>query len=285
MKRFIVAFALLVPALAHADDPDVIESADLRPPPPAGVVTPEKKHFYVRLGYVFIKPLSTSNPMALSDVDGPASLGLSNGPIVGSGATVASASTPGLIIGYRLPYLHHRLSIETILGLPFTVKFTATGTLATQSLAPTALGIPTGVMPLGPQLGEAKAAPPVVTAVYSLIDHGIFQPYVGLGVGVLFSYDAKVTNPTLTAISNPDMTVSPAVGAVIQAGADFKLYKDWFFRIDVKYIAFMQANAEVHHVVVATPGIPLFGDVEVGTAKMSVMVNPLIIQAGIGVDF
>jgi hypothetical protein len=36
---------------------------------------------------------------------------------------------------------------------------------------------------------------------------------------------------------------------------------------------------------VATPNIPLFGDVEVGTAKMSVNVNPLIVQAGIGTDF
>jgi hypothetical protein len=53
----------------------------------------------------------------------------------------------------------------------------------------------------------------------------------------------------------------------------------------VKFIAFMQANAQVHHIQVQTPDIPLFDTVEIGTAKMSVMVNPLIVQAGIGADF
>jgi outer membrane protein W len=283
---------LLAPAIAYADGPNddaATVSADVdtvHDAPPAGVVAPpEKKRFYIRVGGVFIKPLSTSAPMELSDIDGPASLALMNGPIVGSGASVASAATPGLVVGYRLPYMHRRLSIETVLGLPFTVKFTATGTLATQSLAPTALGIPTGVQPLGPELGEAKAAPPVVTAVYSLIDHGIVQPYVGLGVAVLFSYDAKVTNPTLTADGSPQMSIPPAPGFVVQGGADFKVYKEWYVRVDVKYVAFMHADATVHDIAVATPNIPLFGDVEVGTTKMDVAVNPLIIQAGIGTDF
>ncbi len=286
MKR-LVLLAWLAPALAHAD-PDVSADVDtVHDAPPAGVVAPPEKtkHFYIRVGGVFIKPLSSSNPMELSGVDGPASLALMDGPIVGSGASVASAATPGLIVGYRLPYLHHRLSIETVLGLPFTVKFTATGTLANQSLAPTALGIPTGVMPLGPELGEAKAAPPVVTAVYSLIDHGLVQPYVGAGVALLISYDAKVTNPTLTANGNPEMSIPPAPGFVLQGGADFKVYKDWYVRFDIKYVAFMEARATVNDITVATPNIPLFGTVEVGTAKMDVYVNPLIIQAGVGTDF
>ena len=47
----------------------------------------------------------------------------------------------------------------------------------------------------------------------------------------------------------------------------------------------MQANATVEHIQVKTPELPLFDSVEVGTAKMSVMVNPLIIQAGIGTNF
>jgi outer membrane protein W len=287
-SKLVALGVMLAPALAHADpDPDATASIDtVHDAPPAGVVAPpEKKSFYLRVGGVFIKPLSTSDPMELADIDGPATLALMNGPIVGSGASVASAATPGLIFGYRLHGMHRRLSIETILGLPFTVKFTATGTLATQSLAPTALGIPTGVQPLGPELGEAKAAPPVVTLVYSLIDHGIVQPYVGAGVAVLFSYDAKVTNPTLTADGSPNMSIPPAPGLVLQAGADFKVYKEWYVRLDVKYVAFMQARADVTDIKVATPNIPLFGDVDVGSAKMNVWVNPLIIQAGIGTDF
>jgi outer membrane protein W len=283
MKALVVAL-LLAPALVHADPGDGEQEHDA-PAAPDTVPHEKTRHFYIRVGGVFVKPVSTSNPMELADIDGPASLALQNGPIVGSGASVGSAFTPGLIIGYRLPYLHRRLSIETVLGLPFTVKFMATGTLANDSIAPTALGIPTGVMPLGSQLGEAKAAPPVVTAVYSLIDHGIVQPYVGAGVGVLFSYDAKVTNPTLTAVGQPTMSIAPAPGLVLQGGADFKVYKEWYLRLDVKFIAFMQARAEVHNIQVSTPDIPLFGNVDVGTAKMSVWVNPLIFQAGIGTDF
>ena len=47
----------------------------------------------------------------------------------------------------------------------------------------------------------------------------------------------------------------------------------------------MLAKATVNHIQVKTPDIPLFDTVEVGTAKMSMWVNPLIIQAGIGTDF
>ncbi|HEY0250228.1 MAG TPA: OmpW family outer membrane protein, partial [Kofleriaceae bacterium] len=96
---------------------------------------------------------------------------------------------------------------------------------------------------------------------------------------------AEATNPVLTMISKPDMSIDPAPGLLLQAGLDVKLYKRWYARLDVKFLAFMTANADVHHIQVATPDIPLFGTVEVGTAKMSVTVNPLVFGAGIGADF
>ena len=265
MKRAIIILAFLA-STAHADpmDPD---------------------RFYVRAGVALIDPLSTSKPMELADVDGPASLAIQNGPIAGSGATVDSAAAFALIVGYRLPYMNHKLSVETILGLPFTVKFKSTGSLANDSIAPTALGIPTGVGPLGPELGEAKAAPLTLSMLYRFIDDGRFRPYAGGGFALLVSLNAKATNPMLTAVSQPDMSIAPAPGLLLQTGLDIQLYKKWFARIDVKFIAFMEANAEVHHIQVKTPDIPLFDTVEIGTAKMSVMVNPLIIQAGIGADF
>jgi len=242
---------------------------------------PDGHKFYVRAGAAVIKPLSQSREMELADVDGPASLAVQNGPIAGSGSTVSSAALPAMIVGYQIT---PRWSVEAVLGLPFTVKFEATGTLANESIAPTALGIPTGVGPLGPQLGEAKAAPPVVTAVYRLHE-GRVTPIVGIGASVLFAYDAHATNPMLTAVSQPDMTISPAPGVVFQTGLDAMLTKHIYARLDVKFIAGMLARAEVHHVQVETPGLPLFDTVEVGTAKMSVWVNPLIIQAGIGTNF
>jgi outer membrane protein W len=264
MNRMILLSLLLVPALASAEP---------------------GKTFYLRAGVVHIEPFESSRPMELADVDGPASLSVQNGPIEGSGATISSATIPGMIIGYNLPWLDGKLSLETIIGLPFKVKFQATGTLANESIAPTALGIPTGVMALGPELGEAKALPVVLTAVYRVAQLGPVTPYVGAGPTIMFATNEKVTNPKLTEVSQPDMSIAPAPGLVLQAGLDAKLTNRIYARLDVKFIAFMLARATVSHVQVRTPDLPLFDTVEVGSAKMSMWVNPLIVQAGIGTDF
>ncbi len=280
MNRLIVAALLLAPALAYADDPDATTSV--------AKVAPEKpkvNRFYVRLGVTYVKPLAQSNPIELSDIDGPASLSLQNGPIAGSGTSIGSSTIPSAIIGYVLPVWNNRLSLETVLGPPLDVKFQTTGTLRDKSIAPTALGIPTGVMALGPELGEAKAAPPMITAVYSLIPTGPVRPFVGTGVAVMLTYGAKTTNPILTEVSQPEMSIAPAPGVVLQSGLEGRITQKIYARLDVKFIALMEANATVHHIQVRTPDIPLFDTVEVGTAKMSVWVNPLVLSGAIGMDF
>lgn len=304
VKKILAAALVLAPALASADpDPDAPPASATGASPAAAApdgtfvegvhVHPRRHLFYVRLGGILVKPEPKSSPVVLSDIDGPASLSLQNGPVVGSGATIDSAWTVGGTVGVRLPFLDQHLSLEVVVGAPFTVKFKNTGTLANQSLAPTALGLPTGVAPLGAEMGQATAAPPVLTLVYTILDHGYVQPYVGAGVGVLFTYDAEVTNPMLTAVTKPSMSVDPGVGLVGQVGVDIQLYHDakdrnfrsWYLRLDAKYMAFVKANATVHDIVVQTPDIPLFGNVEVGTAKLSATVNPFVLSAGIGTDF
>jgi len=264
---FILAALLLVPSLAHADRKD-------------------KRRLYLRGGVARLTPLEMSRPMELADVDGPASLAVQNGPIEGSGATVSSATILGLIVGYTLPWKEDRISIETIIGPPFKVKFQATGTLANESIAPMALGLPTGVGPLGPELGEATAVPPVVTMIYSFGEREArVHPYAGGGVSVMFSTDAHVTNPMLTAVAEPEMKIAPAPGLVLQGGIDAKITNRVYARLDVKFIAGMLARARVEHIQVQTPELPVFDTVEVGTAKMSMWVNPLIVQLGVGTDF
>lgn len=242
------------------------------------------RRFYFRAGIARIIPLSSSRELELADVSGPASLALQDGPVAGSGSSVDSATAFAAVLGWRLGH-SGRWSLETIIGAPFTVKFRATGTLANMSLAPTALGLPTGVQPLGPDLGEAKAAPPMLTLVYQLGHFGPITPFAGLGASVLVAYGAKVTNPTLTAVSQPDFNVSPAPGVVLQGGFEANLTHRIYARLDIKFIAGMLARAEVTHIQVATPDLPLFGTVDVGSAKMSVWVNPLVVQAAIGTDF
>jgi outer membrane protein W len=276
--------AIAWPALGHAQPAPGAEHPPA-PSPPAARPTGDPRWLYFRAGGALVAPMTSSRELELSDVNGPASLAVQNGPIAGSGATVGSATIPAVIIGYVVPTASRRWSIETVLGTPFTVKFQATGTLANMSIAPTALGIPTGIGPLGSELGEAKAVPPVLTAVYQLTGDGALRPYLGAGASVLFTYDAHVTNPTLTAVNQPDMTISPAPGLVLQGGLDARLWKSVYARLDVKFIALMMAHAEVHHIEVKTPGLPLFDSVEVGTAKMNLWVNPFIVQAGVGADF
>lgn len=245
-----------------------------------------KRRFYVRaLGVAHVATLDQSREMELADIDGAASLAVQDGPIAGSGATINSATIPAVILGYRLPVLEDRLSVEVIAGKLFTVAFRATGTLANESIAPMALGIPTGVPALGEELGEAQAVPIVSTAVYQLRGRGTLLPYAGAGIAVMFAMDEKITNPILSEVGQPDFDIKPAPGLVLQAGVDARLWKRVYARLDVKFIAGMLARAEVRHVQVRTPALPLFDTAEVGTAKMSAWVNPLIVHAGIGVDF
>jgi outer membrane protein W len=245
---------------------------------------PARPRWYVRAGWAFVAPLTSSGALTLSNVDGPASLALMDGPIPGSGASAGAVSIPAVIIGYVLPWHDRKLSLETVLGPPLEVQFHATGTLATKSLAPSVLGIPTGIPALGSQLAQAEAAPPMVTVVYQLSRLGPLRPYAGAGLAVLLTYDAEVTNPVLTAVGKPQFSVSPAPGLVLQTGLEATIYKRVYARLDVKFIL-LEANAEVDHIQIAAPDLPLFGNVDVGTAKMSMWVNPLIVQAGIGTDF
>lgn len=251
---------------------------------PAHADPAQPARFYFRGGVVNISPQVDSQPVELTDVMGVTSLAIQNGPIAGSGVAVSSATIPAITVGYALPALDRALAIETVLGLPFGVKFRATGTLANQSIAPAALGfIPTGVPALGPELGEATAIPPVVTAVYRP-QFGRIRPLAGAGLAMLFLYDAHITNPVLTQVSQPTFSISRATGLALQTGVEVQLWENLYARLDLKYIAFLEAHATIEHIQVHTT-LPLLSTVNVGTALADVTVNPLIVQAGIGADF
>jgi len=274
-RRALVVAALLASSPAAAERP---ERADRTRP----TITWER--IYVRAGVLHMTPLSQSDEIVLSGVDGPASLAVTAGPIAGSGVALDPFTKPAVIAGYVLPIWNDRLSLETVLSTPLRVKFRATGSLADMSIAPDALGIPTGVPPLGAELGEADAAPPMVTAVYRLATLGPVRPYAGAGVNVLLTYNPRATNPVLTEVEEPTFHVDPALGLVLQTGFDVALWRRVHLRADVKYVAFMKAHATVSNLHVRTPSIPLFESAEVGQATMDMWVNPLILQLGVGVD-
>jgi outer membrane protein W len=284
MKRFdlcltllagLVVLAVLV-ALANP------AHADEREPARAGIFSYER--FYVRAGLLHMQPFTDSRELELSGVDGAASLALMDGPIAGSGAALEPVTIPAVIAGYVLPVWDDRVSLETVLATPIHVKFRATGTLRDMSIAPEALGIPTGVPALGSELGEADAAPPLVTAVYRVGALGPLLPYLGAGIAVLVTYNARATNPILTEVGEPKFHIDPAPGVVVQLGSDIAIWRSLHARIDLKYIAFMKAHATVDNLRVRTPELPLLEQAEVGSATMEMWVNPLILHVGLGVD-
>jgi outer membrane protein W len=242
---------------------------------------PIYERLYARAGVARIQPLTQSHELELSNVSGPASLAVTNGPIAGSGAAIDGTTIPAVIVGFAID---DHFALETVLGAPFTVTFRATGTLATQSIGPMALGIPTGVPPIGSELGSAKAAPPLVTAIYKL-GRGAVRPFAGIGASVLVAYDARVTNPVLTSAGTPTFHVSPAPGLVLHGGVDIRFTDHIYARGDVKLIALMEARAHVDDIRVHAPNIPLLDPVKVGSADMTMWVNPLIVQLAVGADF
>lgn len=244
------------------------------------------KPFYFRAGYTSLQPDSSSSEVVLSDVGGPASLAIENGPIAGSGAEVEGADFPSAIVGYTLPWLDGHLAVETVLALPFTVEFKGTGTIANESIAPFALGnIPTGVPPLGEEFGETKVLPPVVTLVYRFRLDKPLRPYLGAGLSYMITYDEKVTNPILTALGEPGLEVEDVFGFAFQGGVEYNFYENWWVNFDVKFIAGLEAEAKVTNIWVETPGLPLYDVARVGDATINVTVDPWVYHLGVGFDF
>ena len=239
--------------------------------------------FYFVAGVAHIEARVASGGLQL-DPAGLASLAAMPGPMQGSVVSDPTNIIAGMI-GFAPAALRGYVAFETLIGVPKTTQLRATGDLANKSLAPTALGIvPTGIRPLGSQLGEAKAFPPMVTAIFRLPALGPIRFYVGGGASVLFVRDARITNPVLTEVATPTLEVTPAVGVVGQIGVDIRLFKRFSARIDVKELWFQSSEATISNIRVHTT-IPLLETVDVGSAKSELRANPIIVQAGIKASF
>jgi outer membrane protein len=283
-SQVLACLALVASALAQAR---AAETVEFSPEARRGWLRRDGQvGFYFRAGGLFIAPTGKSGEVEMTNVSGMARLsGMTDGPIAGSSTHMGSNRMPAATLGYAPPILNRQLSIETILALPFSQKLYAGGTLANSSLAPLALGsLPTGVPPLGTDLGEVKVLPPVVTAVYRFLPGSRVRPYLGAGACVLFVLDAKITNPVLSEIFPPKLEVPPKVGWVLQAGIDVRLWKSLFIRGDFKYIGGLDLTATIKDIWVRLPALPMYGAVRVGDNAVQMSVNPVIAQIGLGLD-
>jgi outer membrane protein W len=121
--------------------------------------------------------------------------------------------------------------------------------------------------------------------VYRVAKLGPVTPIAGAGVMVLMGRNAKITNAVLQEAGDPKLSIKPSPGLVVQGGLDIQLWKRVAARVDVKYVLGMKVNATIEDIAVTPTAIPTLGSIEVGDAVMSAKVAPLIVQAGVGVDF
>ncbi len=268
---------------AEEDDGEVLE--DVAAPAITKQARPARKaeRFYFRAGIAHVEPRTRSTGMKLEPVGIAALMPMEppKGEIVTDPANVFTA-----ILGVAPATFGGYLAFETLIGIPKKSKLRATGDLANKSLAPMALDlIPTGVPPLGEEIGEASAAPLMVTATVRTPElGGRVRLYAGGGPSVLIVRGAKVTNKVLTEVATPRIETSPTVGVVAQAGIDVRLYKRIYARLDIKEMWFRPAETRISNIHVRTT-IPLLDTIEVGSSSSQVQANPLVVQFGIGAGF
>lgn len=112
----------------------------------------------------------------------------------------------------------------------------------------------------GKGIGTFKHLPPTLLAQYHFTPAAQFSPYVGAGVNLTHLSSVKLLGGAGDLESN-------SVGFAIQAGADFKLDKNWSLNVDVKKVQ-------------------IRSDVFISGAKASaVKVDPVLLGVGVGYRF
>jgi outer membrane protein W len=259
----------------------VVAAASLAHADPA--TPPKLKRLYVRGVISHVDPRMSTQDVRI-DPSQIAGLAISDGRITDAALTVNGGTGPTAIVGYIVPGLRGRLSIETVFGVPMPMKIEATGRLANESLAPEAIGLPTGIPALGKELAEVVVAAPMLTAIFRPLRVGRVTVFVGVGASALFIYDEQITNPVLTAVGRPRLAISHVLGGILQGGLEARVWRRIVARVDAKYIAYRQSHATLDRIAVRSD-LPGLSVVDVGSASFGLTVRPIILQMGLGADF
>jgi len=112
----------------------------------------------------------------------------------------------------------------------------------------------------GQSIGTFKHLPPTLTAQYHFTPSSQISPYVGLGVTWTTFSNNKILN------GNGSLE-HDSLGLALQAGADFKLDKNWSINVDLKKV---QIRSDV---LIA------------GVKASKVKVDPVLFGVGVGYRF
>ena len=114
----------------------------------------------------------------------------------------------------------------------------------------------------GTKIGTFKELPPTLTAQWHFLPGQAVDPYVGLGLNLTLLSDVKLADGALDLDKR-------SVGAAAQVGVDFKVARNCFINLDVKYV---QIQSDVK--VAAT-----------GAKVTTVKVDPMLYGVGVGYRF
>lgn len=243
----------------------------------------DTRRLYVRGVFAaHVEPRITTSDLRIDSGLGTKADG--TGALQDGGVRVDGSSAPTAIVGYLVPYMPWRLSIETVVGAPSTLKIEATGRLASDSIAPEADGVTTGIPPLGRELAVAEMSAPIVSVIVRPVRFDRVTLFGGVGASALFVYGEKVTNPVLTEVTTPKLAIAHTVGAVLEAGVETRVWNRFVLRFDAKYIHYGEQSAKLDGIRVRTD-LPYLPEANVGSAHMAVVVRPIIVQCGFGADF
>ena len=243
-----MAAALTVGAVAAADYP----TRKAPPPAPAPVVVvPVTPGFFVKAGFLYAINNSSSKVYSQGTIPGTGA----QIEVPGVGATIGNVATLGFEAGY---FVTPNISVDIAAGLPMWASDKTKGT-------PGSPFNPGGFFPLPPNgTTLAKIMPSFVplTVLYHFNQFGAFQPYIGGGVAAVFSFQTKDE-------FNTGVKVDPALGLVLQAGADVMIDQHWGWSFDVKRLfAHVESHATGDNLSLIEAPYSFFGQQSVaGTQK------------------
>jgi len=121
------------------------------------------------------------------------------------------------------------------------------------------------------KLASTWVLPPTLTAQYHFNPAGHVRPYVGAGINYTIFYSEKASSGLKAAVGPTKVNMKNSLGPAIQAGVDFDIGKNVFLNLDAKWIQ-IDTTARLDTTAL-------------GTEKVKVHLDPLVIGIGIGTKF
>lgn len=121
------------------------------------------------------------------------------------------------------------------------------------------------------KLASTWVLPPTLTLQYHFAPNAAIRPYVGAGVNYTIFYSEKASKGLEAAVGDTGVRMKSSFGYAVQAGVDVPLSERIFLNLDLKYID-MDTTARL-----ATTAI--------GTQKVRVHLDPIVLGIGVGMRF